>query len=290
MDLEILQDIPPWEWPEGTGDVLLGILLDDDAPEPDRVLAAELAGDYTVINDKLADALLSNLANSNRSEEVRSRAAISLGPVLEQGYVEEFQDPDAVPIAEGTFHRIQESLRKLYADTDVPAEVRRRILEASVRAPQDWHRAAVRAAYASEDDDWRLTGVFCMRFVRGFDEQILEALDSKNESIHYEAVLAAGNSEVAGAWPHIAGLLTSKRTEKPLLLAAIEAAGSVGSLEASGILLDLTESRDEDIAEAAEEALVFARAIRDEDDGYEDEDDFDFEDEDDEDDGGRKRR
>jgi len=279
MDLEILQDLPPWEWPEGTDERLLGILRDDEAPESDRVLAAELAGDHTVINDELADALLSNLANGSRSEEVRGRAAISLGPVLEQGDVEEFEDPDAVPITEGTFHRIQESLHKLYANTDVPKQVRRRILEASVRAPQEWHRDAVRTAYASEDEDWRLTGVFCMRFVRGFDEQILEALESRNESIHYEAVLAAGNSELAEAWPHIARILTSKPTEKPLLLAAIEAAPSVAPGEASEILIDLTESGDEDIAEAAEEALIFARTAWEDDDYEDEEDDDDFDDE-----------
>ena len=107
-----------------------------------------------------------------------------------------FADPDDVPVAERTFHRIGESLRKLYMDAGVPEEVRRRILEASVRAPEDWHEEAVRAAYGSDDDAWRLTAVFCMRFVRGFDEQIVEALDSENPDIHYEAVCAAG----AGRW------------------------------------------------------------------------------------------
>ena len=108
-------------------------------------------------------------------------------------------------------------------DASVPEDVRRRILEASVRAPQDWHQDAIRAAYASDDDAWRLTAVFCMRFVRGFDEQILEALDSENPDIHYEAVCAAGSWEVDAAWPHITALVTSRKTEKSLLLAAIEA-------------------------------------------------------------------
>jgi hypothetical protein len=275
MDLRLLQDIPPWEWPEDTGKTLLGILLDDQAPEPDRVLAAELAGDYTVIDDELAHALLANLANANSSQEVRSRAAISLGPVLEQGYVEEFEDPDAVPITEPTFHRIQESLHGLYTDTGVPEQVRRSLLEASVHAPQDWHRAAVLAAYASEDEDWKLTGAFCMRFIRGFDQQILEALASKNPSIHYEAVIAAGNWELDAAWPHVAALLDSKRTEKPLLLAAIEAAASIRPGEAAHTLIALTNSPDEDIVEAAYEAIAITRAPWLEDEEYEDDDDGD---------------
>jgi hypothetical protein len=50
-------------------------------------------------------------------------------------------------------------------------KVRRRVLEASVRAPQDWHQEAIREAYSSGDESWRLTAVFCMRFVRGFKDQ-----------------------------------------------------------------------------------------------------------------------
>jgi len=178
----------------------------------------------------------------------------------------EFEEADDVPIAKRTFHRIQESLRKLYMDAGVPKDVRRQILEGSVRAPQDWHREAVRAAYGSDDEAWRLTAVFCMRFVRGFDEQILEALDSTNPDIHYEAVCAAGAWGVDAAWPHIAALVTSGETDKPLLLAAIEAVASIRPREAAEILDDLTDSDDEDIVEAVSEAMTMAEGLADEDD------------------------
>ena len=111
MDLKLLQEVPPWEWPENTAEVLLGILLDGQASESDRVLAAELAGEYGIINDDLAQALLSNLTDRNKSEDVRSRAAISLGPVLEQGDTEGFEDVDEVPISERTFDSIQATLQ-----------------------------------------------------------------------------------------------------------------------------------------------------------------------------------
>ena len=78
-------------------------------------------------------------------------------------------------------------------DASAPKDVRRRALEGSVRGPQTWHRDAIRAAFASADDAWKLTAVFCMRFVMGFDDQALEALNSTNPAIHYEAVVAAGN-------------------------------------------------------------------------------------------------
>src|SRR5207247_7366369 len=44
MNLTVLKDTPPWEWPAGTGKMLLDILRDDRAAESDLLLAAELAG------------------------------------------------------------------------------------------------------------------------------------------------------------------------------------------------------------------------------------------------------
>lgn len=258
MDLKALKDTPPWDWPEGTAEKLVSVLRDEQAAEPDRVLAAEMAGDFTVVNDELVEALLAILRKSEESQEVRARAAISLGPILEYADTEGFEDPDDVPISERRFQQIQELLRKLHMDAQIPKEVRRRILEASVRAPHDWHKNAVRAAYSSGDDAWKLTAVFCMRFLRGFDEQIVEELDNKNPDIQLEAVLAAGNWGVGAAWPHIAALIHSGRTPKPLLLAAIEAVPSVCPQEASEVLSGLVESDDEDIIEAVQEALAMA--------------------------------
>ncbi|MFH1952975.1 MAG: HEAT repeat domain-containing protein [Pseudomonadota bacterium] len=268
MDLKILENMPPWEWPQGTDKMLLGILRDDQRDESDRLLAAELAGDYTIINDELADALLSIVLSGEESEDLRARAVISLGPALETAYMDEFEDPEDVLISEETFHRIQETLGELYMDTDVPKEVRRRILEGAVQAPQDWHQEAIRDAYSSDDESWRLTAVFGMRYIRGFNTQILEALE--NEDIHYEAVCAAGNWEVDAAWSHIADLATTASTDKLLRLAAIEAVTSIRPHEAAEILIELTQSDDEDIVDAAYEAMAMSGWFPDED--YDDDD------------------
>ncbi|MEE8303510.1 MAG: hypothetical protein V3S24_13875, partial [Candidatus Tectomicrobia bacterium] len=146
-----------------------------------------------------------------------------------------------------------------------------RILEAAVRAPQAWHQEAVRTAYGSNDDGWRLTAVFCMRFIRGFDEQILEALNSDDSDIHYEAVCAAGNWEVDAAWSHVAALVTEGQTDKDLLLAAIEAVASIRPRQAGTILGDLLNADDEDIADAVFEALSMSghlSELDDEDDAW----------------------
>jgi len=274
MDLKKLDETPSWEWPEYADKLLFEILADNQADASDRILAVELAGDCSVINDELVDLLLSILQGKNASEELRCAAAISLGPVLDCADMEGFDDPEDVPISEKTFRKIQKLLRRLFRDAAVPENVRRRILEASIRAPQDWHQNAIRAAYAGDDEDWRLTAVFAMRWVRGFDNQILEALESSNQDIHYQAICAAGNWEVDAAWSHVSGLVSSQVTDKPLLLASIDAVAGIRPQEAGVILMDLTDSDDEEIVEAAHEAMAMAEALSsdefddDDDDGY----------------------
>ncbi len=273
MDLKTLKDTPPWDWPEDAGKMILKILRDDLAGGSDRLLAAELAGDFTVISNALADTLLSIVHSVDETEELRCEAAISLGTTLEYADMYEFEGGEDVTIPEELFRRIQESLHKLYMDEDVPEEVRRRILEASVHAPQDWHQEIVSTAYSTDDIAWKLTAVFCMRFVRGFEKQILEAMDSKNQDMHYQAVCAAGNWELDAAWPHIASLVTADETDKPLLLAAIEALVNIRPQEASEILDNLIDSHDEDITEAVYDALVMAEG-RLEDEDYDEDDDL----------------
>src|ERR1039457_6640857 len=281
MDLKTLRDSPPWEWPKNAGKMLLAILRDPDADAADRLLAAGLAGDFTVINDALAGALLSILRSAAEPPELRARAAISLGPALEQADIDEFDDPDASPISPQTFRAIKQSLRQLFLDSGVPDLVRRSILEAAVRAPQDWHTGAIRSAWSNRDREWKQTAVFCMGHVRGFDQQILKALESSAPGIHYQAVRAAGTWQVEAAWPHVAALATSD-TNEPLRLAAIEALGTICPLDSVAILANLTDSQDEDIAETAGEAMSMAEGtLTDEsdDDDFVDEDDVDEDDE-----------
>jgi uncharacterized protein (UPF0147 family) len=255
-DLKALLDTPPWDWPRDAGKTFHEILTDSKARGSDRLIAAQLAGDFTVINDALSDALMGIVSSVDQPEALRAAAAISLGPVLEHTDTSGFEDPDDAPITEHTFHRIQLALHQLYLDESVPAEVRRRILEASVRAPCNWHRDAISLAYSSGDRDWMLTAVFSMRWVRGFDDRILEALNNSDPEIHCEALYAAGNWELNAARGHIVALIRDSTTPKPLRLAAIGAVASIGAEEAREILVDLTDSDDQEIAEAADEAIA----------------------------------
>lgn len=258
MDVKTLQELPPWEWPNEASEVFRKTLIDRKARLADRILAAELAGEIVAINDELAETLVASVGSPDDPEELRARAAISLGPVLEQTDIDGFDDPYAEPpISEETFDAIKDALHRFYEDQSIPKEVRRRVLEASVRAQQDWHADAIRAAYASGDREWMLTAVFAMRFTTGgFDEQILEALKNPDPEIYSEAVRAAGRFEMTAASPLIAGLVENPNTEKWLRIAAIGAFGCISPNEARGILSELSDSEDEDIAEAADEALM----------------------------------
>lgn len=279
MDVKILRDTPPWEWPKDAGKTFRKLLADRRANPSDRLIAADLAGDITVMNDGMADVLLTVVQSSGEPENLRAHAAISFGPALEMAWTEfdeeaeEFDDPDIVPITEEMFRKIQDSLHQVYSDTSAPKLVRRRTLEASVRSLEPWHQDAVEVAYASGDREWKLTAAFAMRYVRGFEKETLEALKSADPEIHLEAVVAAGNKELDAAWPHIMELVRDEGTEKDLRIAAIEAAGSIRPQEAKGILIELADSEDEDIAEAADEALsmMIEPAVDDDED---DEDDW----------------
>ena len=120
-----------------------------------------------------------------------------------------------------------------------------------------------------------------MGYVRGFDDEILEALKSDDEDLHYQAVRAASNWGLDGAWPHVRALVSQPHPDKVLLLAAIEAVGAIRPEEADAVLGHLLDSDDEDVVDAVEEALMLAEGEM----GLGDDDDLDEDEWDENDDG-----
>jgi hypothetical protein len=255
--LETLQQLPPWEWPESATATLLGTLADTTADPTDRLLAAKLASESPGMDDRLAEALLTVLGDRASSETLRAQAALALGPILEQADVDGLDD---AAISQATFSKLGDALRAVYEDPSEPQVLRRRALEAAVRAPQDWQTKAIQTASADADASWQLTAAFCMRFARGFDAQIIAALDSANAEIRCEAVLAAAAWQLEAAFDQVAALIRPPTSDKALLLAAIEAVASIRPEEASELLARLLESPDEDIALSADEAINMAAA------------------------------
>jgi len=157
LKLEDLNEIPPWEWPEDAAALVLETLSDRNVSEEKRLLAAELAGDMVILDEEIAEALLSILQSNKEAVELRSQAAISLGPGLEEADFADYDDPDDSPVfSSSSLQKIQRSLHDLFFSPGVEKDLRRSVLEASVRNQQDWHAAAV------ADPDARL-GPSCRR-------------------------------------------------------------------------------------------------------------------------------
>ncbi len=72
---------------------------------------------------------------------------------------------------------------------------------------------------------------------------------------------------------HRNGACDEDETDKPLLLAAIDALGNIRPQEASEILDNLIDSHDEDITEAVYDALAMTEELS-EDEDYNDDDDL----------------
>jgi len=261
-ELQKMYDAPPWEWPETAITLFLVTLQDPTADKADRLLAAEMAGDFVAINDDLAAALLKIVEDSQESEELRGRAVISFGVALEYIYtdMDEFTVDDEYndfAVTEQMYQRIIKSLQKLYFDGTVPEIVRRRTLEASIRSPQAYHSGAVRVAYQSGKKNWLLTAVFCMQFIQGFQLEILESLQSKDPDIQYHAIQAAGNWGITKSWPDIRDVLQNPDADTNLLLAAIDASVNIEHHEAIAVLNELLKRSfdNDDIVDAVHEAL-----------------------------------
>lgn len=176
------------------------ILHDAAARDDELEVACEAASDISVIDDDLACALLGVVRDGGRSNTVRARAAIALGPVLE--WIDEaltYDAPFESPISRQSFEGTRRALRETHDDADAPTDVRRAALEASIRAPEQWHRHAVEAAWAHDDPRWRMTAVFCMRWIDGFESEIVEALTDDDADVRHEAVTTAVEREVSEA-------------------------------------------------------------------------------------------
>ncbi len=278
MDLKQLYDIPPWEWPGNATAIIYEAVSEPGRPEPDRLMALELAGEPVVINDRLAEALMTIIQDGRESEEVRCQAVIALGVGLEGAYLDEVDleddflaeintDEIVESLSSHLLIKIQEKLSRLYRDAEMPERVRRRILEASVRAPWDWHKNAVTAAYYSGDHDWRLTSVFCMGYLPGFNEELIEALRDPDREISLEAVGSALNHGLSEALPTFKDLLLNRpSSDKELLLRAIELVPEVCPEQAGEMLSSLVDDKDREVATAVLDALALAETMMELDD------------------------
>lgn len=249
--LRALDVSPVWEWSEDATDLICESIKSDDAAI--RELAVGLASE--VMDDALCRQL-AGIIVSDPSAEVAARAAIALGPALEECDLDGYDiDPDGAPLTEATFDWLKKELEVIYRSANRPTLVRRRVLEASVRASQPWHIDAVRAAHQTADSDWIVTAVFCMGHLHGFDSEILAALDADDPVLKAEAVRAAGQSELQRAGRAVLTLAKTETTPRDLRIAAVDALASLNPDGSQELLEELAASSDGELAQAAQDTL-----------------------------------
>lgn len=248
-----LAESESWTWPEEAREQILAGLA---SPDPEiRLLAVELAAEE--MDDEIAGLVMKRVADPEEREPLRARAAIVLGPALEECSVEEMveQLPCDAPLSARCYERVRRGLRRVYHDGRTPKLVRRRVLEGAVRAPQAWQRGAVEAAMASGDEEWRATAVFCMGFLDGFETRLLEALGDPVQDVRFEAVRSVGRLGIPEAGSHVVRLARDAEVPLDLRLAAVDAVGQIRPPGARELLEALAASPVPDLAEAAEFAL-----------------------------------
>ena len=257
--LEVIAAQDVWQRPEQARALILKGLRSPD--EGVRRLAGSLT--FGVLDPELAGEV-ERLFDHDPAEKVRVQAVAALGSAFESMGIlawegSEFSDS---PMTRAQFRRIKRKLEALYRDASAPETIRRRALEALVRAPEDWHREAVRAAWSGDEPRWQVTAVRCMGIVEGFDAQILEAIGSDSPDLQHAALEALLDYPVEDAGDAVIRLAASEETPRELLFMAFEVLMALrprGSLDALGPLL---ESGDKEIAAAAGEA--FAELVADE--------------------------
>jgi len=180
--------------------------------------------------------------------DVRAAAALSLGRFLLLG---EFDQIDA-----RAAQRVETTLMTAYHAEDQDVWVRRRALEALANSSHAELPDMILDAYEEHDDTLRIGAVFAMG--RSADPRwnryVLEELGNNDSAMLFEATRASGELEIEEAVPDLIRLLGDEDVE--IRDAAVWALGRIGGPEARRALKACCASDDEDLAEAAEDALA----------------------------------
>jgi hypothetical protein len=247
----LMSRLEGWGLPEEARQTLLAALRSPTLEV--RREAVEMLWD--TLDDELATEAL-RLAREDSDEELRALAAISLAPGLRATTEAEWDDPeDPPPLSELAYDRVRQGLRALYYESATPRAVRRRALEAAVQAPDNWQEGAVRAAYASDDPDWRATAIFCMGHLPGFEAELLEALASGDVALQLEAVRAAAAAELCAAGPRVLALAMAASADPAVRQVAVQALPALAPPAAVESLSRLARGADPDLAAEARDAL-----------------------------------
>ncbi len=219
-------------------------LLADAQPE---VRATAIHGLWEDESPALIRPLL-HMLQHDPDVNVREAAAIALGRYVLAGELGDLPMREVTPVVEALLQVVQNS------EEDI--DVRRRALESIAFIDEPHVRDLIEAAYYHPDTRMQVSAVFAMGRSGNtrWASYVLTELESPDPELRYEAALAAGNLELADAIQPLRRLIEEDK-DVEIQLAAIEALGRIGGAEAERILLQLLDSPEDAIAEAAEDAL-----------------------------------
>ena len=240
-------------WP-----VLRDYLEDEDAEV--RSLALDGLWDYPVPE---LIAPLFEIARNDPSQEVRSKAIVTLGRYIYEGSMadyefdwgglEELMREDELP--EEDFLRVKDFLLELVRDEGQPLDSRRFAIEALSFLNEPEVQDLIEAAYAHPDVKMKVSVIFAMgrQGDQRWADTILKELDSEVKELQYEAVRATGEAYLDKAVPRLKELALVN--DKNLQLEAIWALCKIGGEGVSEFLYDLADDKEEEVREMAEAAL-----------------------------------
>ncbi|MGB9722523.1 MAG: HEAT repeat domain-containing protein [Chloroflexia bacterium] len=232
-------------------DVLFFCLADPD----EGVRSAAIEG----LTDDEGFSLLERLllmAAEDPSPTVRSEAILALGRFV---YMMETTD-----LLEEYRHRLLRLLLGIFDDPQTPLEVRRRAVETvSYIGDSAEVEEVILRAYNTAEREMRVSAIHAMghHMAERWQPFLERELASPDPEMRYEAAWACGEIGDPRWVPHLAPLLDDADHE--VVRAAIWALGEIGGVQARRLLERCLEREEEDIREAAEEALHTLRFFAD---------------------------
>ncbi len=198
--------------------------------------------------DKKLVPIYLNFLRDEENAEVRAAAANALGLFIYLGELEK--------IPSEVHHEIEDSLLSLVNSKDNTL-VRRRALESLGYSGREEVVPLIESAYQKKDPAWVTSALFAMG--RSSDErwkkQVLSQLRSPDQDIRSEAIVAAGELELAAARPIMLDLLNDE-DDLQIRRSLIWALSKIGGPGVRDKLDELTElEEDDEEAEFLEEAL-----------------------------------
>lgn len=214
-------------------------------PDP-RVRLSALEGLQFNSDDSMIDPLI-EILRRDPNEEVRAAAAESLGVFMMAGVLGK--------LSERRNDKVYAALMGVLLTEAETSPVYANALISISCVSNEEVDYRIRSAYKSEDENLRVSAVTAMGVSANdaYEDFVRKELNSPNEDMRSEAATAAGSLEMVDAVPALGKLM-----EDPLpfvAISAIDALAMIGNPQARKLLENAAESDDEEIAEAAAEAL-----------------------------------